>query len=90
MTTTTQNALTSEIFTVGEKVWWVLTYSGFASKVTVTDVEENVVTVLTTGGALMNFPKKQPENPQELITHSEPITPELKPCPTYWEAFTDF
>lgn len=90
MTITTQYAPVSEIFTVGEKVWWVLTYSGFASKVTVTVVEENLVTVLTDGGALMKFPKTQPENPQELITHREPVAPELKPCPTYWEVSTDF
>lgn len=79
-----------EIFAVGEKVWWVLTYSGFTNEVTVTEVGESSITVLTSGGALMDFPKANPANPQGMITHHKPITPELKRMDTYWEVFTDF
>lgn len=81
--TTKAHTHQSETFTTGEKVWWVLTYSGFASKVTVTDVKENTVTVRTAGGALIHFPKNPPVNPQELITHSKPITPKLKLSSTH-------
>lgn len=75
---TKQHTQQPETFTTGEKVWWVLTYSGFASKVTVTDVEENTVTVRTAGGALMTFPKNQQATPQELITHTKPTAPKMK------------